>query len=389
MIKVLFSTCWFASPFYPKPITRFEYKFKSNKESPEVENTKLIVQISKTESNDDWIEFDRLQVSDTMSNVVSVIDAGKNIRRLRFSVDYQGADVSYAREMLLGVNVLAIACGERSGVLAAEAETTEPAMVFSNLNATASYFVTICPNPSDDPGLVATSDALDLSREHFRRTGALPLTAMKRGYEERFDSLSNFVSRTKTAKMDLDYWQFVLDGSDMDALGVSQTNSASSTAGCYVCRDKERIASLDSSMIGTLASGEKACALGLAIANDSGTALQNLAVAFDAVQRSSNANPATYAFEWRITDGETSIARESGWTQVNIPQTAPFTSEKRSVMAEYRQRDIVVVIPAKLPAGGILLVRWHHPKTTSGPMMAIDNVRIAFDNPRGFRVLVR
>ena len=159
---------------------------------------------------------------------------------------------------------------------------------------------------------------------------------MRHGYEERFDSLSNFVSKTKTAKMDLDYWQFILNGADMDALGVSQTNSASSTAGCYVCRDKERIASLDSSMIGTLASGEKECAVGLAIANDSGTALQNLKVTFDTVQRSSNANSATYAFEWRISDSETSIAAGSDWNQVSVPQTAPVTSAERSVIAEYR-----------------------------------------------------
>lgn len=389
LIKVSTRVSWFASRYYPKPITRFEYKFKSNKGSPEVRNTELIVSISKTESDDDWIEFDRLQVSGSMSNVVGVIDAGEGVRRLKFAVGYQGSDMEYAGNLLLGVNVLSIVCGESSAVLVADAEPSGPTVVFSNLNATASYFATVAPNPANDPGLVATSAVLDLSKEHFRRTGAMLVSAMRHGYVERFDSLSNFVSKTKTAKMDLDYWQFVLNGADMDALGVSQTNSASSTAGCYVCRDKEKISSLDSSMIGTLASGEKECAVGLAIANDSGTALQNLKVTFDSVQRSSYANSATYAFEWRISDSETSIAAGSDWNQVGIPQTAPVTSAGRSVMAECRQCDIAAAIPAKLPMGKVLLIRWRHPATTSGPMMAIDNVRIAFDKSGGFLLLIR
>ena len=389
LIKVLFDTCWFASPFYTKPITRFEYKFKSNKTSSEVEKTKLVVWVSKTESDDDWVEFDRLQVSGSMSNVVSVIDAGEGVRRLRFSVDYRGSDATYAREMLLGVNILSIVCGESSAVRVEEAESAEPTAVFSNLNAAASYFVKVGPMPPDDPELVAVSDVLDLSKEHFRLTGAMPVTAMKHGYVERFDSLSNFVSQTKTAKMNLDYWQFVLNGADMAALGVSQTNSASSVAGCYVCRDKDKISSLDSSMIGTLASGDKACAVGLAIVNDSGATVRNLTVTFDSVQRSSNAHSATYEFEWRIADGETSIAAGADWNQVRIPQTAPYTSEKRSVMPEYRQRDIVAAIPAKLPAGKVLLIRWRHPATTSGPMMAIDNVRISFGTSREFRLLIK
>ena len=107
------------------------------------------------------------------------------------------------------------------------------------------------------------------------------------------------------------------------------------------------------------------------------------------MQRSSNANSATYAFEWRISDSETSIAAGSDWNQVSVPQTAPVTSAERSVIAEYRQCDIVAAIPAKLSAGKVLLIRWRHPATTSGPMMAIDNVRIAFDKSGGFFLLIR
>ena len=389
LIKVLFSSCWFASPFYPKPITRFEYKFKSNKTSPEVGQTKLVIWASKTETDDDWIEFDRLQVTGSMSNVVSIIDAAEDVRRLRFSVDYQGSDTSYAREMLLGVNVLSIVCGERLTVPVAAVETSETATVFSNLDATASYFVTVAPTPSADQQLVATSDALDLSKEHFRKTGAVPVTLGNLTYEERFDSLSNFVSQTKTAKIALDYWQFVKDGAELPSLVLTQTNTAPQNAGCYVCRDKEKISDIDSAMIGTLASKDSECAVGLGLKNETDRILKNPTVTFDSVQRSSNANSATFAFEWRISDGETSIAAGSDWEEVSIPQTAPVTSEGRSVMPEYRLCDIVVAIPAKVPAGKVLLLRWRHPKTTSGPMMAIDNVRISFDKPGGFCLFIR
>ena len=74
---------------------------------------------------------------------------------------------------------------------------------------------------------------------------------------------------------------------------------------------------------------------------------------------------------------------------MSVPQTAPVTSAERSVIAEYRQCDIVAAIPAKLSAGKVLLIRWRHPATTSGPMMAIDNVRIAFDKSGGFFLLIR
>ena len=391
LVKVTFHNCWFASSFYSKPITEFKYKFKSEKEktNDEVKYTQLVVSVSKTESGDDWIEFDRRQVATAMSNVVCAVNSDMDVHRLRFSVDYKGSDSEYATELSLGVNVLSIKHGEIMKESVDQTETTGRVAAFSNLNATASYFVTVRPEPTDDPALVATSDIVDLSKEHFRKTGALPVTLKNLIYEERFDSLSNFVSQTKTAKMHLDYWQFVKGGAEEDDLVLSQTNAASQNAGCYVCRDRERIADIDSAMIGTLASGDKECAVGLAMRNDTNRTLKGLKVTFDSVQRSSNANPATYAFEWRISDVEASIVSGSDWRQVGIPETATVTSEKRSVMPEYRQRDIVAAIPAKLPPGKVLLVRWRHPSMTSGPMMAIDNVRIAFDKPSGSYVSVR
>lgn len=389
-VKFLYSDAWIVSRPYSKPVTSFSCKFLSHSlKASELANTKLVIETSSSASGDDWVEFEKHPISASTTNLKSGLDYEKNVRRIRFSIFYDGDDRSYRDNLLIEFRVLSVTCGEVVSTSEESRSVAEPATVFSNLNATASYFVTVRPVPSDDPELVATSAVLDLSKEHFRRTGALPVTLRNLTYEERFDSLSNFVSQTKTAKMKLDYWQFVLNGAETDALVLSQTNSASQNAGCYVCRDKARIADIDSAMIGTLASKDSECAVGLALRNDTGRKLRGPKVTFDSVQRSSYANPASYAFEWRISDGESSIAAGLDWRQVSIPRTAPITSEKRTVVPGCRERNIVVEIPAKVPAGKVLLIRWRHPKTTSGPMMAIDNVRIAFAKPGGFSLSIK
>ena len=389
-VKISYADAWIASPRYPEPVTSFSFKFRSNSSNAgERDRTKLVIATSSAEAGEDWKELARHDLLATMTTVAREVDYNENVRRIRFSIAYDGDDRQYEDNLLLEFRVLSVTCGSKEDVLGESCVTNVPKVVFSNLNAAASYFVTVRPEPSSDPALVATSDIVDLSKEHFRKKGALPVTLKNLIYEERFDSLSNFVSQTKTAKMHLDYWQFVLGGAEPPTIGASQTNTVPNNAGCYVCRDKERISDIDSAMIGTLASGDKECAVGLAMRNDTNRTLKGLKVTFDSVQRSSNANPATYAFEWRISDVEASIVSGSDWRQVGIPETATVTSEKRSVMPEYRQRDIVVAIPAKLPPGKVLLLRWRHPTTTSGPMMAIDNVRIAFDKPGGNFVSVK
>ena len=389
-VKILYDTAWIASPCYPRPVTSFSYKFRSNSSNAdEMSRTKLVVETSATETGDDWQEFERQAVAGGMTTVNGKLDSACNVRRLRFSVSYGGEDRKYAANLLLEFRVLSVTCGQATAELEESVTTDRTVLAFSGLDGTASYYVTVRPEPSDDPALVATSAVVDLSKEHFRRTGARSVTERALKYEERFDSLSNFVSNTKAGKIDLDSWQFVLNGAEMDSLRWWPTNLTQTAAGCYVCRDEEKIVSVDSSMIGTLAGGDKECAVGLAWTNEVGRTLPGVTVTFDSVQRNFKTNPASYALEWRVADGETSIAAAGDWRSVDIPTTAPLTAETCGGRTEFRQDGICVAIPAKVPAGKTFLLRWRHPKTTSGPLMAVDNVCVAFDRPRGFVLVVR
>ena len=391
LIKIDYNGSWLATPFYPQPITCFEYKFKSNKTSSEIENTKVVIWTSKTESGDDWVEFDRRPVSDSMETVVQDLMPAAGIRRLRFAVDYQGSDMAYAYNMLLGMRVLSVVCGENTVESAGVFESRNSNMVFSNLNATASYYVTVGPSPAEDLSLVATSKVINLANEHFRQQGAKPVTMADLAFEERFDSLSNFVTQTRTAKMWLDYWQFAMDGVELEKLGLSLTNTTPQIAGVYVCRDREKIGCIDSAMICTLAKEDGTCSVGLACRNATEHPLRKLTLTFDSLQRSFKTNPAGYVLEWRTTDGETSLAADGTWQSVDIPQTAPYTDETQAGLTEFWQRDVVVELKLKsgFGPGKVLLLRWRHPKTKSGPMMGIDNVRLAFRNPIGMAVRVK
>ena len=389
-VKIYYADAWIASPRYPEPVTSFSFKFRSNSASAvERDRTRIVIETSSAESGDDWRESERQDLLDTMTTVTREVDYKENVRRIRFSIAYDGDDRQYENNLLLEFRVLSVTCGSKEDVLEESSVTNVKEVVFGGLNAAASYFVTVRPEPSSDPALVAASDVVDLSAEHFRQTGAVEVARKKLTYAERFDSLSNFVTQTRTDKMHLDYWQFGMDGSALDRIGLSQTNTTPQNAGCYVCRDKARIDDLASAMIGTVATKEHECAFGLAMKNGSDGTLPGLTVTFDSVQRSFKSATASYVFEWLVTDGETSVFAPGEWSHVDIPATAPYTSETQGERTEYRQADVRVSIPKKIRTGKTIVLRWRHPKTTSGPMMAIDNVRIAFDKPGGNYLSVR
>ena len=79
-----------------------------------------------------------------------------------------------------------------------------------------------------------------------------------------------------------------------------------------------------------------------------------------------------------MTDGETGILSDGGWMAVTIPASAPYAAGDAECPAgEFRQNvSVELALPARLAPGGVLILRWRHPKTSAGPMMAIDNVRL-------------
>ena len=106
-----------------------------------------------------------------------------------------------------------------------------------------------------------------------------------------------------------------------------------------------------------------------------------MTLSFDSIQRSFRSNAATYVLEWKVANGgETDIGSEGGWNAVTIPPTAPYVaSDVDRPSAEYRQSvSVGIAWDKRLEPGEVLVLRWRHPKVASGPMMAIDNVRLDF-----------
>lgn len=207
-------------------------------------------------------------------------------------------------------------------------------------------------------------------------------------FEEDFSCFAGIVKATPLKDISVRGLQCFRSGVAQDELNyTSEVNATKS--GCYVFSGTER--SADSYLIGSLASGDNDCVFGYAFSNAFEKAIHGVVIRFDSVQRSFKANPSAYIFEYCVTDGAWAINRTSGWTEVQIPPTAPHTSATWTDQSEYWQRDVTVKLEFKstFAPGKVLLLRWRHPKTTNGPMMGVDNVRLAFRNPIGMAVRVK
>ena len=259
--------------------------------------------------------------------------------------------------------------------LAETAYTMACTATFAGLDPAASYVVEVSPQPSDDAGLAAQSEEVDLSAEHFRKTGAAPLSTD--GFEENFDALAGLTGDAELKRTSLDYWQLAKGEAEPEKLLYTATTNRS-TGGVYAFSDAAR--TISSFALGSLAAGTFGCTFGIALANVGDPAVEKtMTLSFDTIQRSYRTNPAAYALEWKMTDGEAGILSEGGWTAVEIPACAPYVSaDIERPEGEFRQNvSVELVLPARLAPGGVLILRWRHPKISSGPMMAIDNVRLS------------
>ena len=249
-----------------------------------------------------------------------------------------------------------------------------PIAVFTGLDPAARYVVEVVPQPGEDASLGASSDVVDMSLVRFRRKGAAPLG--HDGFEENFNALTNVTKAVDFKTVPLDYWQ-IAKGSSMQEK-INYTSGTSSTVGgVYALSDAGR--TVESFALGSLATRDTGVTFGIAIVNASELAVErDMTLSFDMIQWCYRANRAAYALEWKVTDGETSILSEGGWAAVAIPDSAPYAvGDDGCPEVEYRQNvSVKLSLPTRLAPGGVLILRWKHPKTSSGPMMAIDNVRL-------------
>ena len=285
------------------------------------------------------------------------------------------------------VNIYRLA-GDGGRTPAGTAFVTACAASFGGLDPSAAYVVEVIPQPSDDAALGAQSESVDLSAARFRKTGAAPLPQEE--WVEGFDALAGMRSATEVKRLELDYWQFAKGSAEPEKL--LYTSGASSTAGgVYAFSDAAH--TTNSYALGSLASGDYGCTFGIALVNAGELAVErDVSLSFDMIQRSYRKNGSAYVLEWKVTDGETGILSEGGWTAAEIPASAPWAAGDEGCPAvECRQTaNVALSLPARLATGGVLVLRWRHPKVASGPMMAIDNVRLGFRRQQqALRVTVR
>lgn len=385
-IKLQFRNSWVATEAYPDAITEVTYRFRSRIDSSNLQEdvalTYIRVETSASLEGDDWQELNNHKLSSNLQTFTESLPYEKGVRRLRFSVDYRGNNDAYAF-----VNVefgkVEVRYGRRVAEKLFEQKVTTAAAVFPNLEHDGIYFVEVAPMVAGEVAeeLATTSSDFDLSCEYFRTEGPVPV-GRELKFEESFSCLTGMTKATPMQRVSIPYLQ-CCRAPNPDATLNFSANVTSTKSGCYALCDAAR--SVDSYLIGSLASGDSECFFGYAFKNDFGKAIHGVEVRFDSVQRSFKANPSAYIFEYCVTDGAWAINRTSGWKEVQIPPTAPHTSATWTDQSEYWQRDVTVKLELKstFAPGKVLLLRWRHPKTTNGPMMGVDNLRVAFRNPNG------
>ena len=371
--KINHSGSWITTKAYEKPVTAVSFRITNHSSNNEIaEATRLTVSTSPSAYGDDWTA--RFATNGTASAQLAFA-ASDGVRRVRFAFTLELSGLN--KSPLAEFGRVTVTCGEETRTVVAVSNVTETAATFSGLDPTSRYAVEVAPLPGASENLASVSDPVDLSTAHFRLTGAVPLRG--KAFEERFSSLTNMTGDTAVKDVYLDYWQFLRDSEEPEKLLFTSTTNRT-TGGVYAFCDTD--GTVDSFALGSLATGDYGCAIGIAFVNDGKTDVNGaMTLSFDSIQRSFRSNAATYVLEWKVANGsETGIGSEGDWNAVTIPPTAPYVaSDADRPSAEYRQSvSVGIALERSLEPGGVLLLRWRHPKVASGPMMAIDNVRLDF-----------
>ena len=374
-----------ASGEFSQPITKLTCAYKCGSSSQGVlDNTRLVIAV-KAADDTNWRDVANLTVRTATDTVKLNFAEEENVRQVRLTA-VELTPVGSRANVRLGK--LTVVSGSETRREVESVRTVETKVSFRNLDPNGRYAVTVVPLPSEGEVQGASSPVVDLSAEHFRKTGAVPLSQVRGGaYVESFDSLSNVSAKVEARELRLDYWQLHKGSGETDTvLYSSKTNFT--TGGVYALSDEDRTPA--SFMLGTLAAGTYGCAVGIAFLNDTDGAVDVGTLSFDIIQRTFKKVPSSYRLEWTITDGVTGIDAEGAWQSLTISPTAPYVAGDPEASGEYRQTvEIAEGLPVKIPVGGVLILRWRHEKVASGPAMGIDNVKVEFGRAGGFRVFVR
>lgn len=381
--SLTYTDCWIASGDCGRPVTRLVCRYKCGS-TAKATLAATRFEVSVAGASGDWTTVARRETGTGLGELTLTFPVADDVRRVRLAAQSES-------KLTMGdvdVGKVTVVYGEETREEAAVVSVTEGKVTFGELDPAGRYQVEVTPQPSERS--LASSATIDLSAERFRETGPVALSAVRGGlYVEDFSSLSNVTADTEVRKLTLDHWQF-FKGSGEAAKLLYTVGTNRTTGGAYAFADTDRAA--DPYRLGTLATSTMGSSIGIAIRNDGDAAASVTALSFDMIQRSFRNNPQTYVLEWLVTDGATSIGTEGEWRSLTIPETAPDTAETQAGREEVVQSVSLAgdALPVeRIPAGGVLIFRWRHEKVASGPMMAIDNVKVEFERSSGFRVYVR
>jgi hypothetical protein len=232
----------------------------------------------------------------------------------------------------------------------------------------------VAPLPSEGADLSAETDVIDLSEAVERVIGAVSLRSLENGvYAQSFDALAAVTKAVPFKDLAFPYWQMCYGGETVETVRFSALGGNPSSGGVYVCCDAQKTTA--SFGLGSLATKATESVYGLVFSNDCATALADFSLSFTARQRTFKAAPKSLALEYLVTNEWVSVAAEGAWRPLDIPVTAPYTEATRGDRTEYAQEIALDAVPAAVPPGSVLAIRWRDPAMTGGPLTNIDEVR--------------
>ena len=392
--KLKYRESWIKTETYPQPITEVKFSFKSHVSAATVvaEVEKTYIRVEGSADGETWKEIAAHQVTTAMQTVTEAVPFADGLRRIRFSVRYDGDNPNYT-SINIELGKVTVSYGQYVRTELASVGTRDCAVTYRGLDRTAKYVVVVTPQPSEGTAGEAVSEIIDLASEYFRPTGPVSLRSCGGFYQEDFSSLSNMTKKTDLAKVPLACWQFFRGSGEAETMFCTSGEHGSDGSGVYCCSDAEK--SPDSYMIGTLANGDLGSSFGLAFVNDTGARMVASCLTFCPVQRSVKTNPATYALEYLVTDGPWSIGTESGdWRSIALPEIAPKTGANPEATNNIGPEGLTLPLVygahgVQLAPGQVIIFRWRHERVASGPMMGVDDVRVEFRLADGFSLIVR
>lgn len=383
--KMTYDGCWIATCAYPLPVTEISYSFKSHSSEEITAVISMAVDVSATESGDEWEEAAVHQATRSRQELSVELPYSANVRRIRFRMVLADKNPNIRPAVELGD--VEVTCGERTLTEVASLRTEETSATVGGLPVDGIFTVRVTPLPSEGDGLSSSSAEVDLSLLKPREIEPAAISDFAGGaYVQDFAVFAGVTKETDVKELVIPEWQFFKGDDEAGTLKFTATGKATA-GGVYVIAAAEDSADM---ALGSLSTGSFGCTFGVAFTNDLQTTVESAKLSFAAIQRSFKAAPKTYVLEYAVTSGGCRIDGEEEWTGIEIPVTAPLTSETCGEAGESRITVGPVEFPAVIPPGGALLVRWSDEKGSSSPMMGIDDVRFeCAARPRSLTLILR